>query len=100
MIPGLILFFLVAVTGWVAVARNWKRVEYFTKPLTMVVLLGMLVFIGELRNLPLICFTLGICLSLAGDIFLMINSTSMSRRWFTLGLVAFFACTCCLYCRP
>jgi uncharacterized membrane protein YhhN len=89
MIPGLILFFAIAIFDWVAVARKWNRVEFIAKPLAMVVLIGLLLFEGGLRNLPLICFTAGIILSLAGDIFLMINTTGISKRWFILGLVAF-----------
>ena len=89
MIPGLILFFVVAISDWVAVARKWKRVETVAKPLAMLVLIGMIFFEGGLRNLPLIFFTVGIFLSLAGDIFLMIDTSGISRRWFILGLVAF-----------
>ena len=48
MIPGIILFFVVAITDWVAVARGWKRVEYFAKPLAMVVLLGLVDDIGAI----------------------------------------------------
>ena len=89
MIPGLILFFVVAISDWVAVARKWKRVETVAKPLAMLVLIGMIIFEGGLRNLPLTFFTAGIFLSLAGDIFLMIDTSGISRRWFILGLVAF-----------
>lgn len=89
MIPGLILFFVVAITDWVAIARKWNRVKFIAKPLAMVVLLGLLIYECGLSEAPMLCFTLAIILSLAGDIFLMINPTGLSRRWFTLGLVAF-----------
>jgi uncharacterized membrane protein YhhN len=89
MIPGIILFFVVAITDWVAVVRGWKRVEYVAKPLTMVVLIGLLAFVGGFRSVPLVCFTLGIFLSLAGDVFLLINITRFSTRWFMLGLASF-----------
>ncbi len=73
MIPGFILFFLVAVTDWLAVAKGWKKVEYIAKPAAMLVLLGLLAGLGGFGSLPLICFGLGIFFSLAGDIFLMIS---------------------------
>lgn len=89
MIPGIILFFAIAVVNWVAVARGWKRVEYFAKPGAMVVLLGLLVFAGGLDSLPVLCFALGIFLSLMGDVFLMISYARFSNRWFMLGLTSF-----------
>ncbi len=89
MIPGLILLFLVALLDWVAVAKNWKKVEYIAKPAAMLVLLGLLALVGNFRSLPLICFGLGIFFSLAGDVFLMISYARFSDRWFFPGLVAF-----------
>ena len=84
MIPGFILMFMVAATDWVAVAKDWKRVEYFAKPATMILLLGWLALVGGFGSLPLICFGLGVFFSLAGDVFLM-----FSDRWFVPGLIAF-----------
>ena len=89
MIPIFILFFLIAVTDWLAVAKGWKKVEYIAKPAAMLVLLGLLAGFGGFRSLPLICFGLGIFFSLAGDIFLMISFYRFSNRWFIPGLVAF-----------
>ncbi len=89
MIPGIILFFIIAVIDWVAVARRWKRVEYFAKPGAMVVLLGLMVFADGLDSLPVLCFALGIFLSLAGDVFLMVSYSRPSNRWFILGLASF-----------
>lgn len=89
MIPGLALFFMVAITDWLAISRKWYRVMFIAKPLTLMVLLGLMFLYGGLRNLPLTCFTIGVLFSLAGDIFLMINPAGLSRRWFSLGLVAF-----------
>jgi uncharacterized membrane protein YhhN len=89
MIPGFILLFLVAVIDWVAVAKNWKKVEYVAKPAAMLVLLGLLALVGGFRSLPLICFGLGIFFSLAGDVFLMISYARFSDRWFLPGLAAF-----------
>jgi len=89
MIPGFILLFLVALVDWVAVAKNWKKVEYIAKPAAMLSLLGLLARVGNFSSLPLICFGLGIFFSLAGDVFLMISYARFSDRWFFPGLVAF-----------
>lgn len=89
MIPGLLLFLAVAITDWVAIAKKWNRVKLIAKPLAMLVLLGLLIYECGLNDLPLLFFTAAIIFSLAGDIFLMINPMGISRRWFTLGLVAF-----------
>jgi alkenylglycerophosphocholine/alkenylglycerophosphoethanolamine hydrolase len=84
MIPGIILFLVFAVTDWVAVSRGWRRVEVVAKPAAMLVLLGVLVFVGGFGSLPLLCFALGVLFSLAGDVFLL-----LSDRFFIFGLVAF-----------
>jgi uncharacterized membrane protein YhhN len=76
---------IVAVTDWVAVAKGWRKIEIFAKPLTMVLLFGYLALSGGFGATPLICFGLGVLFSLAGDVFLLFAST----RWFLLGLVAF-----------
>ena len=89
MIPGFILLFLVAVVDWVAVAKNWKKLEYIAKPAAMLVLLGLLALVGRFSSLPLICFGLGIFFSMAGDVFLMISYARFSDRWFLPGLAAF-----------
>jgi uncharacterized membrane protein YhhN len=89
MIPGFILLFMVAATDWVAVAKGWKKVEYFAKPATMILLLGWLALVGGFGSLPLICFGLGVFFSLAGDVFLMISYARFSNRWFVPGLIAF-----------
>jgi uncharacterized membrane protein YhhN len=89
MIPGFILLFLVALLDWVAVAKSWKKIEYIAKPAVMLILLGLLALVGAFRSLPLICFSVGIFFSLAGDVFLMISYTRFSERWFMPGLAAF-----------
>ena len=89
MIPGFILLFLVALVDWVAVAKNWKKVEYIAKPAAMFVLLGLLALVAGFSSLPLICFSLGIFFSMAGDVFLMISYARFSERWFLPGLAAF-----------
>jgi uncharacterized membrane protein YhhN len=88
----LLLFIAVlaaAVADWVAVAKGWKKIEYVTKPITMVFLFGCLALAGDFSTTPLIFFGLGIFLSLAGDIFLMISFARFSDRWFLPGLAAF-----------
>ena len=100
MIPGFILLFLVAALDWVAVAKNWKKVEYIAKPAAMLVLLGLLALVGGFSSLPLICFGLGIFFSLAGDVFLMISYARFSERWFLPGLAAFLCRTYLLHRRP
>jgi uncharacterized membrane protein YhhN len=89
MIPGMVLLFLVAAIDWLAVAKDWKKVEYIAKPAAMLVLLGLLALVGGFGSLPLICFGLGIFFSLAGDVFLMISHARFSDRWFIPGLIAF-----------
>jgi uncharacterized membrane protein YhhN len=89
MIPGFILLFLVAGFDWLAVAKSWKKVEYIAKPAAMLILLGLLALVGGFGSLPLICFSLGIFLSMAGDVFLMISYARFSERWFLPGLAAF-----------
>ena len=89
MIPGFILLFLVAVTDWLAVAKNWKKLEYIAKPAAMLVLLGLLALVGSFNSVPLICFGLGIFFSLAGDVFLMVSYARISERWFLMGLAVF-----------
>lgn len=89
MILVFILYFLIAVLDWVAVAKGWKKVEYIAKPAAMLVLLGALSLVGGFGSLPLICFGLGIFFSLAGDVFLMISYARFSDRWFIPGLAAF-----------
>lgn len=88
MIPGLVVVLAVAVLDWVAVAKGWKRVEYLAKPLTLAALFLWLAQFGLVetgfRSLPLVCFAVGLLLSLAGDTFLL-----LSDRWFLAGLASF-----------
>lgn len=93
MIPALVVVLAVAVLDWVAVAKGWKRVEYLAKPWTLAALLLWLVQFGlaetGFRSLPLLFFAAGLLFSLAGDIFLLVNVTRFSSRWFMLGLASF-----------
>jgi len=79
------LTFICAALEWLAVARGWRKVEYFAKPGVMVLLLAWLVVAGGLRG-PLFWFGLGVALSMAGDILLLLKN---ERRWFPFGLGAF-----------
>ena len=79
----LIIALGLAVLDWIAVARQWKRLEYVAKPGVMLVLLLWLGLIGGFTS-PMLWFSLGILFSLFGDIFLM-----LPREIFTAGLVAF-----------
>ncbi len=88
--PLLIAVFIVAAADWVAVAKGWKQIEYFAKPITMVLLFGYLAAAGSFGSTLLISFGVGIAFSLAGDIFLM-----LSNRWFIAGLAAFLLAHIC-----
>ena len=92
MIPLAILLLLFAGLDWLAVARCWKKVEYFAKPATMLILLALPFLAGGSGSPPLLWFSLGIFFSLAGDVFLMVSYSRFSNRWFFAGLIAFL-CT-------
>ena len=77
------LALVLAVLDWIAVARGWKKLEYFAKPATMVSLLAFMVQNGGLSG-GMLWFTLGLAFSLAGDVFLM-----LPKDRFIAGLVAF-----------
>jgi alkenylglycerophosphocholine/alkenylglycerophosphoethanolamine hydrolase len=74
---------LVAFIDWFAVAKINKSLEYAAKPGVMIFILAWLVSNGGLR-FPLLWFSLGILLSMAGDIFLMLR-----QEQFIAGLVSF-----------
>lgn len=80
----------VAALDWMAVGRQWRRLEYIAKPGVM---LALLAWLGAHAwragahpggELPLALFAAGLALSLAGDVFLM-----LPPRYFLAGLVAF-----------
>ena len=74
---------LSALLDWYAVYKGWKKLEYFLKPLTMVFLFIFLLISTGLEGIAL-WFGMGILLSLAGDVFLM-----LPKEQFIAGLVAF-----------
>jgi uncharacterized membrane protein YhhN len=81
----LVLTFVCAAVEWLAVARGWRKVEYFAKPGVMVFLFAWLWLSGGLGG-PLFWFGLAVLLSMAGDIFLLLKN---EHRWFPFGLGAF-----------
>jgi uncharacterized membrane protein YhhN len=85
----LFLALIIAVLDWIAVARKWKRIEYFAKPATMLALLAWLGVNNGFQG-SMLWFTLGLLFSLGGDIFLM-----LPREQFILGLVSFLIAHIC-----
>jgi uncharacterized membrane protein YhhN len=81
----LALVLLTASLEWLAVFKNWRKLEYFAKPGVMLGLFAWLLFTGGLSG-PLFWFGLGILLSLAGDVFLLLPN---EHRWFPFGLGSF-----------
>ncbi|MEW6567102.1 MAG: lysoplasmalogenase [Chloroflexota bacterium] len=81
----LILSFLVAIIDWIAVARRNRRLEYWAKPATLVLLLFAFLWLAP-RPLSALsfAFALGLGLSLVGDVLLMLPSDR-----FVAGLVSF-----------
>ncbi len=88
---GIFLFVAIAfaILNWIAEAKNIKILIYIAKPATMLALIAWMVFEVGLSG-PLIFFTLGLCFSLAGDVFLM-----LPRDLFIAGLVAFLIAHVC-----
>ena len=79
----LVITIAIAVIDWIAVAKKWKRVEYFAKPGVMIVLLVFLATADAFQG-ALIWFILGVFFSMFGDIFLM-----LPKEQFIPGLVSF-----------
>ena len=74
---------LFALLDWIAVARGWNALEYIAKPAVMVCLIAWLGVNGGWSG-PLLWFTAGLVLSMAGDVFLM-----LPKERFVAGLVSF-----------
>ena len=79
----IILAIIFAAFDWFAVARQWKNLEYIAKPGVILLLIAWLIINGCTRG-PIIYFLIGLALSLAGDIFLMLPDEK-----FIAGLVSF-----------
>lgn len=81
LILGLVI--LLAATNWYAVAFKKKWLEYITKPSTLIALVFWFVWTTGFHQLT-VWFILGLLLSLAGDIFLMLPGEQ-----FIAGLLSF-----------
>lgn len=75
--------FGIAIIDWIAVWKNWRKLEYLAKPGVMLALLGWIAAVGGFRG-PMLWIVLGVIFSLAGDVFLMPRYEK-----FILGLVFF-----------
>lgn len=87
------LFFWIAIIigiiEWAAVARGWRKVEYFAKPGTMI---ALLIFVGLNHGFgplsdpgeTMLWFALGLVFSLLGDVLLI-----LPKEQFIGGLAAF-----------
>lgn len=80
-IIGIALF--LAVVDWIAVTKDWKRLEYISKPGAILALIAWLLVSGGYQG-QLQFFLLGLVFSLAGDIFLMLPNEK-----FIAGLISF-----------
>lgn len=89
LVPALAL----GIVNWIAVARKQKRVEYVVKPgtLTLVIVAALLLLRGAEDTRLALFFVLGLCFSLAGDVFLMLPG----ERFFIPGLIAFLIAHVC-----
>jgi uncharacterized membrane protein YhhN len=89
-----LLALLIGLVDWIAVAKKWRTLEYIAKPATMLALIAFLIFNGGLsfdkRTVGMVWFILGIILSLAGDVFLM-----LPKEQFLAGLVSFLLAHVC-----
>jgi uncharacterized membrane protein YhhN len=88
---GILIFItiILAILNWLAADKDWKTLDYITKPGTMLVLIAWMVFEVHITG-PLVVFTLGFCLSMIGDVLLM-----LPREQFIGGLVAFLLAHIC-----
>ncbi len=74
---------VIAAINWLAVAKNWVKIKYITKPAVHLALICWLILNGGFQG-QLIYFVIGLIFSLAGDIFLMLPNEK-----FIAGLVSF-----------
>jgi len=79
----LYLTLALALIDWIAVAKNWKQLEYIAKPATMIALLAWFGLNGGFRGYAR-WFAAGLVFSLLGDILLM-----LPKDRFLAGLVSF-----------
>lgn len=74
----------VALLDWFAVGRRPTTLEYFAKPATLVLLIGLAIALDPTNDAQRAWFVAALVLSLAGDVFLM-----LPRDVFVAGLAAF-----------
>lgn len=79
----IVIALVVAIIDWFAVRVEWKILEYIAKPAVIVLLIAWLLINGGYYG-PAKFFLIGLLLSLAGDIFLM-----LPEEIFIAGLVSF-----------
>lgn len=70
----LVIALVVAVFDWIAVSLGNRALEYVFKPLTMVVLICAAIAIDPSSDAAQTLLIIGLVLSLAGDVFLMLPS--------------------------
>lgn len=91
--PALVLLLLaapVALVNWVGVARDDRRLVWAAKPTTLVLLVLAAAVLDAEDPTVRVWFVIGLLLSLAGDVFLMIpDDTDLPVPPFLLGLGAF-----------
>ena len=75
---------LFALTDWWAVVAGRVTVRYVAKPATLAALIGVAVTLDPADPRVLTWMVIGLVLSLAGDVFLMLD-----EKFFTAGLVSF-----------
>ena len=75
----------VALVEWWATWESRKSVRYVTKPLTLVLLIGVAVALDPFDSGVRSWMVAGLVLSLAGDVFLL----GEGKKWFIGGLVSF-----------
>lgn len=81
-----VLFYIMIVVcaiEWIAADREWKRVRFVTKPLSIMMIVAWFTSVGLWKG-DLIWFGLGLVLSLAGDVVLL------WKRLFLPGMILFF----------
>ncbi len=76
---------VLAVTDWVGVTHNDMRLRWIGKPGTMVALICAALLAHHPPTDVRLWIVLGLALSLAGDVFLLLSD----EKWFTPGLAAF-----------
>lgn len=80
----LAITFAFAFTDWWATWADQRRVRYVAKPATLVFLIGVAVTLEPVDPTIRTWMVVGLVLSLAGDVFLMLD-----EKWFVAGLGSF-----------